>query len=184
MIAGGDPRAAIVFITGAAGIWVASWRGICSEYWRLKDAAMNETQERRASRLILLDSKRRVLLFRHARRNGETFWAPPGGGLDAGETFEQAAFREASEELGLKDCSIKLLWEKTAEFIYDDQSVHQRERYFLVDGNVSGLLSGVQKIHDEEGILETKWWAIADLQSIGQPVFPEYLARELEMLPT
>lgn len=62
---------------------------------------MMEPDLRRASRLILLDGQRRVLLFRHARTNGADFWAPPGGGLESGETFEQAACREACEELGI-----------------------------------------------------------------------------------
>ena len=56
---------------------------------------------RRASRLILLDSQRRVLLLLHAGTNGESFWSPPGGGLETGETFEQAARREAMEETGI-----------------------------------------------------------------------------------
>ena len=46
----------------------------------------------------------RVPLFRHAGSHGRSFWATPGGGLEDGERFEQAACREASEELGVTAC--------------------------------------------------------------------------------
>jgi hypothetical protein len=42
-------------------------------------------------------------------------------------------------------------------------------------------MSGVQTTHDREGILETKWWTIADLESTREPVFPEGLASELRL---
>ena len=79
---------------------------------------MTEPDLRRASRLILLDEQRRVLLFRHAGTNGRTFWAPPGGGVENGETFEQAAWREAYEELGLTSFTLKRVWERTTDFVY------------------------------------------------------------------
>ena len=45
------------------------------------------------------DDPRRVILIR--RRNPPHGWAIPGGFVDAGETVEQAAVREALEETGL-----------------------------------------------------------------------------------
>ena len=143
---------------------------------------MNNAEERRAARLILLDSTGRILLFRHARRNGETFWAPPGGGLETGETFELAALREASEELGLVYCSVKFLWENNTEFVYIDRPVCQREQYFLIEGPLSGLLFNVRSTHEREGIVETKWWTIGDLEATKEPVFPEDLAPQLKAI--
>jgi 8-oxo-dGTP diphosphatase len=51
------------------------------------------------SRLILLDGDRVALIERH--RDGRRYYVFPGGGIEAGETAEQAAIREAWEELGV-----------------------------------------------------------------------------------
>ncbi|MCO8272950.1 NUDIX domain-containing protein [Actinoplanes sp. TRM 88003] len=47
--------------------------------------------------VVVQDEQGRVLLI---RRNGEGTWGLPGGGVEAGETWEQAARRECREETG------------------------------------------------------------------------------------
>jgi ADP-ribose pyrophosphatase YjhB (NUDIX family) len=143
---------------------------------------MTEPDLRRASRLILLDGQQRVLLFRHAGRNGESFWAPPGGGLESGETFEQAAWREACEELGLTCFTLKRVWERVTDFVYIDHPVHQHEWFFLLEGELPTISSDVEKVHAQEGILEMRWWTAAEIESASDPVFPEELASELGKL--
>src|SRR5215469_17862934 len=60
--------------------------------------------QRRAARVVLLDPRNRVLLMRYddGPPNG-SHWATPGGGLEPGETYEQAALRELAEETGWTD---------------------------------------------------------------------------------
>lgn len=47
--------------------------------------------------VVVLDDQDRVLLM---RRSGEGTWGLPGGGLEPGETWQQAARRECLEETG------------------------------------------------------------------------------------
>ena len=143
---------------------------------------MKELPQRRASRLILLDSERRVLLFRHRRDNGETLWAPPGGGLESGETFEQAALREASEELGMSGFPVAFLWERTTDFVYKGNLVNQHECYFLIHGELPDLSDRVRKFHDQEAILEMRRWTATELESTSEVVFPEEIASELRKI--
>lgn len=47
--------------------------------------------------VVVLDERERVLLM---HRRGDGTWGLPGGGLEPGETWEQAARRECREETG------------------------------------------------------------------------------------
>jgi len=143
---------------------------------------MTEPDLRRASRLILLNGQQRVLLFRHAGTNRQGFWAPPGGGLETGETFEQAARREACEELGLTCFTLKRIWERVTDFVYIDHPVHQHECFFLIEGELPAISSAVERVHSQEGILEMRWWTTAEIELTTEPVFPEDLASELRKI--
>ena len=59
--------------------------------------------ERPTARVLLIDGRDRVLLFEMHTADGRVFWCPPGGGLEAGESHEQAALRELTEETGWRD---------------------------------------------------------------------------------
>jgi 8-oxo-dGTP diphosphatase len=55
---------------------------------------------------LIIEPAGRVLLFRFVFKKGalagEDYWATPGGGVEEGETFEQAAIRELRKETGIR----------------------------------------------------------------------------------
>ena len=56
---------------------------------------------RNAARVVVVDETGRVLLFRGCSQEWDpprVAWYMPGGGLEAGETHEEAALRELEEE--------------------------------------------------------------------------------------
>ena len=71
--------------------------------------------------VILLDGDR-VCLIRRVR-GGDTYYLFPGGGAEQGESPEQAAVREAYEELGLKVELIRL--------VADVRHRNQQQLYYL-----------------------------------------------------
>ena len=137
------------------------------------------TEVRTAARLVLLDDDRRVLLFRHVDGPGREFWATPGGGLEPGETLEQAAHREASEELGAAAVTLAPLWSGHSSFRFANREISQTETFFLVAGHSGVLGPGVEDLHRREGIVEVRWWSLGEIRDSGEPIFPVDLAARL-----
>jgi 8-oxo-dGTP pyrophosphatase MutT (NUDIX family) len=139
-----------------------------------------KSEHRRAARLVVVDAQNRVLLFQYARPTGERFWATPGGRLEHGETFEEGAAREAAEELGLKDARLERLCDRAVDFRWDDRTIHQHERLFLVHDEAREFEAEVLQVHRREGILEQRWWSLAELERTRDLIFPEDLAAMLK----
>lgn len=78
--------------------------------------------------IVLIKDNKVALIERH--RAGLDYYVFPGGGMDEGETPEQAAIRETMEELGI---TVKIK-QKVAEISLGPKS---RQIYFLVE-HVSG----------------------------------------------
>jgi 8-oxo-dGTP diphosphatase len=93
---------------------------------------------RPSARLLILDPSGRILLFRFVFTNGvlagQDYWATPGGGVEEGETFEQAAIRELREETGirLEDIGPEVACRELVVLLPDGERVIADERYFLV----------------------------------------------------
>ncbi len=139
---------------------------------------------RRAARLLVIDpTDRTVLLFRYEDR-GRTWWATPGGGLEGEEGFEEAARREAAEELGLCSPVLLPLWDRTVEFSFRGANVQQLERYFLLLTPRSGICFGpeLHQVHVEEGIIAQRWWACEEIEATSDVVFPDDLSHRLRDL--
>ncbi|MBV6402786.1 MAG: RNA pyrophosphohydrolase [Anaerolineales bacterium] len=73
--------------------------------------------------IVLIEDHKVALIERH--RAGLEYFVFPGGGVDEGESPEQAAAREAMEELGV-EVAIK---QKVAEIYFDTST----QIYFLVE---------------------------------------------------
>jgi putative (di)nucleoside polyphosphate hydrolase len=71
---------------------------------------------RRGVGLMLLDSENRVFVARRIDTR-EAAWQMPQGGIDAGETPEQAALRELEEEIGT--AAAEILFESRGWYSYD-----------------------------------------------------------------
>ncbi len=134
---------------------------------------------RRAARVLLLDPEDRVLLLRYddAPPNGH-HWTTPGGGLNDGEDYRDAALRELEEETGWSD--VILLHEvdrRSFDMDYGGRMVRQQERLYLARTDRAGReIHGVEAMHAADRIAAWRWWTLADLDSTQESVWPSHLA--------
>jgi 8-oxo-dGTP pyrophosphatase MutT (NUDIX family) len=137
--------------------------------------------ERVAARLLVLAPTGRVLLLRLEPGFREPFWVTPGGGVDGGETLEQAAQRELQEEVGRTDLSLgPIVWSRDVEFTWQEWVVRQREHTFLV--GCTEEFEAVVVHADQEPIVGSAWFGPTDLSRIDDTVYPEDLGDRLTRL--
>jgi 8-oxo-dGTP diphosphatase len=124
--------------------------------------------------IVLIESNKVALIERH--RAGLDYFVFPGGGVDEGESPEQAAVREAMEELGMQ-VTVK---QKVAEIQFGRRS---RQIYFLVEqiGGEFGTGAGEEYTDSdpsdpEEGIYIPIWMPIDEL-ALHENIHPADVAR-------
>ena len=149
---------------------------------------METMRRRRSSRLLVIDRNDRVLLFKfvfhHGPLAGCDYWATPGGGLEPGETFADAARRELFEETGiLRDAVGRYVAER--EFVlqlHDGEYVIAEERFFLIRV-ADQWLSRVHWTPIEIAVMtDHRWWSVEELTTTSETVFPETLITILASL--
>jgi len=134
---------------------------------------------RRAARVILLDPQDRVLLMRYddGPPNG-SHWSTPGGGLNPGEDYPEAAVRELAEETGWTDIAlIREVHRRSHVMEYATWIVRQHERLYLARTDQPRRpIAGVDAMHAADGIAAWRWWTLAELDTTAETVWPAELA--------
>ncbi len=133
---------------------------------------------RPAARILLIDSSGRALLFRFDPADRPPFWCTPGGALDPGETYAQAARRELLEETGIEADPGPEVEQRTADFItIEGVPVTSDERYFLirVEGDEPALDTSRHTPLERSVMRSWRWFDRESLAAVGELVFPEDL---------
>ncbi len=112
-------------------------------------------------RALVLDTRDRALLVRFSF--GPYPWAPPGGGIEPGESDEHALRRELAEEVGLDEFELgPLLWTREHEFDRPVRFRGQRERCYLVRVEPFEPLPRIDLA--AEYVSEVRWWTAGEVQ--------------------
>ena len=119
---------------------------------------------RPTARVLLLDPSDRVLLFLAHGDSTPWIWITPGGGVEPGETLEDAARRELYEETAQKDVSMgPVVWYREHTWGPPARRVRSEEHFFL-----ARTTSTAVEVLDQTESLELKawrWWSLPALRA-------------------
>lgn len=133
---------------------------------------------RNSARLLIINSFNQVLLFRFRHENdalaGKSYWATPGGGVESGETFEQAAIRELKEETGIYVDDVgQSLTERTFEMtLPSGEVVLAHEKFYLIKIDNEDISSSGWTENEKSIIDNYHWWDLNELRHTDDIVYP------------
>lgn len=136
---------------------------------------------RQAVRVLLFDEADRVLLVRFWD-DDRSWWCTPGGGVEPGESEDDAARRELAEELG--SVSVELgpcIWTRRHVGIFRGRPFDQSERIYL--GHVAAF-EPRPSAHAlrEHGPEDIRWWTIDELVTADDAFAPRRLPQLVQRI--
>ena len=140
---------------------------------------------RRGARVILKDRAGRLLLFEGVDPAVPEvrYWFTPGGGLEPGESYEDAARRELLEEASCRATDLgAAIREDVVEFGFRGVRFRQLQRYFAVelagDGDGDVVEVGREGWTEDEiaSVTAHRWWSLDEIETTSDAVYPGDLA--------
>ncbi len=134
--------------------------------------AMGSSTRQRVSAVIIENGQ---LLLIHRVKPGRDYYVLPGGGIEPGETKEEALQREVREELHLEVTQSESLFCLADQFAAAYDNTHNGNKedfYFLISTTGTPEIGGPEKERMTATNTYTIHWApLADLASVS-PIYP------------
>ncbi|WP_345459030.1 NUDIX hydrolase [Nocardioides marinquilinus] len=134
---------------------------------------MQAPRLRPSARALLLDADDRLLLARHdltERHLGRVVWAPPGGGIEPGETPLDAVVRELAEEVGVHvapDVPVHVWHQEVVSPTYAAGWDGAVLDFFVVRWDADAVpLGTTEALLADEGITDFRWWTADEVAAV------------------
>ncbi len=145
--------------------------------------------------IVICNDQRKVLW---ARRTGEEAWQFPQGGINKGESAEEAMYRELKEEVGLDPHNVEILARTKGWLKYDvpkswirrdcrDRYRGQKQIWFLLrftgkDSDV--FLKNTEKPEFDDWRWNSFWAPVDQIVDFKKAVYEQALKELFEYLPS
>lgn len=140
---------------------------------------------RKSARILLINQNLEVLLFKFSHRvgalAGQSHWATIGGGVEARETFQQAACRELLEETGLIINNVgPCISTRSFEMrLPSSETVIADEQFFVVFIKDHQIKEEHRTVQEKQVIKQQRWWCLSQLKNTQETVFPNNIPQIL-----
>ena len=117
---------------------------------------------RPAARILLVDADARVLMFRFTPDDRPPFWCTPGGAVDPGESYAEAARRVVDFRT------------------FEGTEVTADERYFRVDVDTCDVRPGGLTAQEQILLVGHRWFSAAEIATHDETLYPADLVDLLD----
>ena len=139
--------------------------------------------DRPTARIIVLNERNEVLFFR-LEGDSEPFWATPGGGLDVGESYVQAARRELREETGIEIEKLgPPVWKCSNLWNWRGKTYRSLHRFYLLWLRDTPKVD-IGRLTGFEAEITTgyRWWSIDEIKKSSERFSPPGMVDRLTSL--
>lgn len=125
-----------------------------------------------AARALVIDEAGHVLLLRFRNPDGRIVWMTPGGGIEEGETPQEACLRELREEAGIDAAEVG----RHLARLKIKTGLRDRDEHHFLVRHVGGV--GVATLPDP-GTEDARWWTLEELEASAELFHPWNVAHLL-----